>query len=342
MLRVWQQHPDWTPSVAAKTLNVNAQTLQGWRNKYSDKQLSHVTAPPNIGDRKRAKGGGRKRKMKPFEYGVLEWYDWHKSNGEAVTVADLLKHCTDIPEVAMMKESGRKSWARRFIERYKGFHQATPAESTQNTKTPSDSVCAVVNADGNGGEQTLDAHEGIAEVQDESHVSVSENGSNDANIEETNEEEGGEEEEEEEEEEGEEEDEDEDEEDSDDGDDGDDDYVEEAEDRDQCEAAKHQDHENNLPPSSSDGQPRYALRARRSKDIRVHLSKSRKNVESSQYPAAIIDELYPEDFSCFETGEMLTGNAIDFLIYNCMTRFDDTAYMFSSSVYWTINAAVRR
>ncbi|KAL3663652.1 hypothetical protein V7S43_011067 [Phytophthora oleae] len=43
--KIWQQHPEWTPTQAAEKLGVKKGTLMGWRKELLDPKLTVIRKP---------------------------------------------------------------------------------------------------------------------------------------------------------------------------------------------------------------------------------------------------------------------------------------------------------
>ncbi|ETM00862.1 hypothetical protein L917_02468 [Phytophthora nicotianae] len=102
-LRTWQKHPEWAVKDAVQNLNVKKGTLIGWRNQYSDPQLKHIRVPPDVGNRIREKGGGRKHRTTSYEFDVQSFYDNCAREGEIPSHASILSYCQNIPEFAIKR-----------------------------------------------------------------------------------------------------------------------------------------------------------------------------------------------------------------------------------------------
>ncbi|ETM98751.1 hypothetical protein PPTG_19312 [Phytophthora nicotianae INRA-310] len=134
-LRTWQKYPEWAVKGAVQNRNVKRGTLIGWRNQYSDPQLKHIRVPPDVGNRIREKGGGRKHRTTSYEFDVLSFYDNCAREGEIPSHASILSYCQNIPEFALKKDKSQHSWVREFIKRYKTHHSSkTNSNSASNYK----------------------------------------------------------------------------------------------------------------------------------------------------------------------------------------------------------------
>ncbi|GMF59516.1 unnamed protein product [Phytophthora fragariaefolia] len=65
-----------------------------------------------------ARRGGPLRKLKSYEFRVLEYYENCIRDGENVRLVDIWKYCQQVPEFVLQAENTQKSWAQRFIKSY--------------------------------------------------------------------------------------------------------------------------------------------------------------------------------------------------------------------------------
>lgn len=117
MLAEWRVN-GWNLTTAAKEMCVPRGTLSGWRKEYSDKSLITMNVPVENSGRERAKGAGRKVKAKEYERKALEYVDQCAIDGEAVTPASILEHCTRDSEFAALNPKTQRTRIRRFINRH--------------------------------------------------------------------------------------------------------------------------------------------------------------------------------------------------------------------------------
>lgn len=67
----WKRHPTWTKKDAVERLGVNRTSLGEWKDVYWDME----EPPATVGDRCRAKGGGRRYKFASYEFDAIQFYD---------------------------------------------------------------------------------------------------------------------------------------------------------------------------------------------------------------------------------------------------------------------------
>ncbi|EGZ05461.1 hypothetical protein PHYSODRAFT_533938 [Phytophthora sojae] len=106
LLRRWKvDNPDWTLEEAAVEHEVKESTLRGWVKRYWDVCDEEVGS-----DRKRNEGGGRKHKMKPYEWRVIEYLDelmednWTFDDQNSVDCGIYLLYFIEKISTAIMKD----------------------------------------------------------------------------------------------------------------------------------------------------------------------------------------------------------------------------------------------
>ncbi|KAF4148045.1 hypothetical protein GN958_ATG02739 [Phytophthora infestans] len=129
-LIVWEANPEWGPTRAARELSVSRGALSRWKEEYPDP--SRVKNDSTLGDgaRKRAVGGGRKRKPPAFETRVLEYYDTCLREDGKATYHDVFTYCSTIPEFLLKDLGAQKVYVTRFIKRYKSSPAALSEQET--------------------------------------------------------------------------------------------------------------------------------------------------------------------------------------------------------------------
>ncbi|KAE9193844.1 hypothetical protein PF004_g20893 [Phytophthora fragariae] len=111
-VQLWKKHR-WTAGEAVRQLGKPKPTLISWKKEYWDM----TEPPPDIGERCRVKGGDRKYRTASFELDVLTFYDDCLRENGKISFAEMMAHCTKIPEFAILKNSTQRTRVRRFMNR---------------------------------------------------------------------------------------------------------------------------------------------------------------------------------------------------------------------------------
>ncbi|EGZ25784.1 hypothetical protein PHYSODRAFT_326763 [Phytophthora sojae] len=135
LLKEWRDNPSWDIHEASRRLKVKEPTLRGWKKLYWHR-LDSIEGSKR--KRKKGNGPGPRRKLKPYEDRVVDYFVSLREEGKC-RFGDMLFYCQnidnfmrDFPEL-----SGQKSWVDRFIKYYSKQLDSQDGEVPGGVKTHS-------------------------------------------------------------------------------------------------------------------------------------------------------------------------------------------------------------
>lgn len=112
-LLVWERHPEWGTTEAARHLGVNATTLLGWR-----RNRAKLFAEPNARRKRRCRGGGRRADTASAEQNIVLYVkDMHRT-GKPPSRSAILAYCSwRFKSFKTKSYNAKHKWISRFIAR---------------------------------------------------------------------------------------------------------------------------------------------------------------------------------------------------------------------------------